>query len=68
MSAQDQAILEQVKKSLLSAGKQAKKEKVTAKAEYEENKDMGLVSDDQSLSQWCAENVGSPSFCNYQVR
>ncbi|RFN47784.1 hypothetical protein FIE12Z_7980 [Fusarium flagelliforme] len=57
MSDQDQARLNQAKESLLAAGKQAQKEKDAAKADYEKEKEYGMVSDDQPLAQWCATNL-----------
>ncbi|KAH7174777.1 uncharacterized protein B0J16DRAFT_324234 [Fusarium flagelliforme] len=57
MSDQDQARLNQAKESLLAAGKQAQKEKDAAKADYEKEKEYGMVSDDQPLAQWCATNA-----------
>ncbi|CAG7564343.1 unnamed protein product [Fusarium equiseti] len=57
MSDQDQARLNQAKESLLAAGKQAQKDKDAAKADYEKEKEYGMVSDDQALAQWYVTNL-----------
>ncbi|KAJ4128845.1 hypothetical protein NW768_007366 [Fusarium equiseti] len=53
MSDADQARLDQAKKSLVAAAKAVQKEKDDAKAQYEEEKEMGMVSENGSLSEWC---------------
>ena len=61
MSEESQLRISQAKKSLLAAGKKAQEEKDAAKAAYQSEKDMDIVSESQSAGEWALMNVGSLS-------